>query len=121
MRGGDILENNNIEKLLKALLDETKLLTVHTKAEAIRKFNADFLTSDLRHQMYESFDGVRTLQQISTDINCKLNTLQVFAQQLVDKDLVDYEMKGNARILSKSLSKIAVYYANKELGEAQNG
>ena len=121
MRGGDILENNNIVKLLKALLDETKLLTVQTKAEAIRKFNADFLTSDLRHQMYESFDGVRTLQQISTDINCKLNTLQVFAQQLVDKDLVDYEMKGNARILSKSLSKIAVYYANKELGEAQNG
>ena len=121
MRGGDILENNNIEKPLKALLDETKLLTVQTKAEAIRKFNADFLTSDLRHQMYESFDGVRTLQQISTDINCKLNTLQVFAQQLVDKDLVDYEMKGYARILSKSLSKIAVYYANKELGEAQNG
>ncbi len=39
----------------------------------------------------------------------------------MDKDLVDYEMKGNARILSKSLSKIAVYYANKELGEAQNG
>lgn len=72
MRGGDILENNNIEKLLKALLDETKLLTVQTKAEAIRKFNADFLTSDLRHQMYESFDGVRTLQQISTDIKYSL-------------------------------------------------
>ena len=66
------MENNNIEKLLKALLDETKLLTVQTKAEAIRKFNADFLTSDLRHQMYESFDGVRTLQQISTDIKCSL-------------------------------------------------
>ena len=33
MRGGDILENNNIEKLLKALLDETKLLTVQTKAD----------------------------------------------------------------------------------------
>ena len=72
MRGGDILENNNIEKLLKALLDETKLLTVQTKAEAIRKFNADFLTSDLRHQMYESFDGVRTLQQISIDIKYSL-------------------------------------------------
>ena len=66
------MENNNIEKLLKALLDETKLLTVQTKAEAIRKFNADFLTSDLRHQMYESFDGVRTLQQISIDIKYSL-------------------------------------------------
>ncbi len=115
------MTENNIKKLLKELLEETKLLTVHAKAEAIRKFNADFLTSDLRRQMYEAFDGVRTFQQISTDINCKLNTLQVFAQQLVDKDLVDYEMKGNARILNKSLSKIAVYYANKELGEVQDG
>ena len=46
--------NNNIEKLLKALLDETKLLTVQTRLKPSEKFNADFLTSDLRHQMYES-------------------------------------------------------------------
>lgn len=37
MRGGDILENNNIEKLLKALLDETKLLTVQTKVHIPQK------------------------------------------------------------------------------------
>lgn len=111
------METNYIEKLLKELLEETKLLTVQAKAEAIKKFNIDFLTSDLRRQMYEAFDGERTLQQISTDMNCKLNTLQIFAQLLVDKDLADFEMRGNARIISKSLSKIAVYYANKELSE----
>ena len=111
------MDGNNVEKLLKELLEETKLLTVQLKAEAIRKFNNDFLTSELRRQMYEGFDGERTFQQISSDINCKPNTLQVFAQQLVDKDLVDYIMKGNARIISKSLSKIAVYYAKKELEE----
>lgn len=115
------MDANNIEKILKELLEETKLLTVQSKAEAIKKFNEEFLVSNLRRQMYEAFDGARTLQQISADIDCKLNTLQVFAQLLVDKDLVDYEMKGNARIISKSLSKIAVYYANKELGEVQNG
>lgn len=108
---------NNLEELFKELLDEVKLLTVQSKVAALQKFNAEFLTSDLRRQMYEAFDGIRTFQQISNDINCKLNTLQVFAQQLVDKDLVNYEMKGNARILGKSLSKIAIYYANKELRE----
>lgn len=111
------MENTNIEKLLKELLEEMKLLTVQAKAEALKRFNKDFLTSDLRRQMYEAFDGERTLPQISNDLNCKLNTLQVFAQQLVDKDLVDFETKGNARIIGKSLSKIAVYYANQELGE----
>lgn len=111
------METTNLEKLLKDLLEETKLLTVQTKAEALKKFSGDFLTSDLRRQMYEAFDGEKTLQQISNDLRCKINTLQVFAQQLVDKDLVDFETKGNARIIRKSLSKIAVYYANKELGE----
>lgn len=111
------MENSNVEKLLKKLLEETKLLTVQAKVEALKKFNDDFLTSDLRRQMYEAFDGERTLPQISNDLDCKINTLQVFAQLLTDKDLVDFETKGNARIISKSLSKIAVYYANKELGE----
>lgn len=111
------MENTNIEKLLKDLLEETRLLTVQMKAEALKKFNEDFLTSDLRRQIYDAFDGERTLQQISNDLCCKINTLQIFVQQLVDKDLVDFETKGNARIIKKSLSKIAVYYANKELGE----
>lgn len=111
------MENSNIEKILKELLEETKLLTVQTKIGALKQFNNEFLTSDLRRQMYEALDGERTLQQISNDIDCKINTLQIFAQQLVDKDLVDFETKGNARIISKSLSKIAMFYANKELGE----
>jgi len=111
------MENINIEKVLAELLEETKLLTVQVKAEAIKKFNNEFLTSDLRKQMYAAFDGERTLPQISNDLGCKQNTLQVFAQQLMDKDLINYETKGKARILRKSISKIAVYYANKELGE----
>lgn len=110
------MENKNLELLLKAILEETKLLTVQTKAEALKKFNSEFLTSDLRRQMYEALDGERTLPQISNDIACKLNTLQIFVQQLVDKDLVEFETQKNARIIHKSLSKIAVYYANKELG-----
>jgi len=109
------MDNTNIESLLRELLEETRLLTVKAKAEAVKKFNDEFLTSDLRRQMYEAFDGERTLPQISNDLGCKINTLQIFAQQLMDNDLVDFETKGKARIVSKSISKIAIYYANRDL------
>lgn len=111
------MENNKIEKLLTELLEEVRLITVQTKVDALKKFSEEFLTSDLRKQMYEAFDGEKTFAQISADLGCKLNTLQVFAQLLTDKDLVNYETKGNARILSKSFSKIAIYYSNKQLEE----
>ncbi len=111
------MEATVLEKLLKDLLEEVQLLTVQVKVDALQKFSADFLTSDLRFKMYNAFDGERTLPQISEAIGCKINTLQVFAQQLVDKGLVDYTVKGNARIINKSPSKIALYYATKELGD----
>ena len=97
-------------------LKEIRILTVKQKAEALKKFSDEFLASDLRKRMYEAFDGKRTFQQISKAINCKSNTLQIFGQLLIDKDLVDFETKGNARIISKSLPKVTIYYANKELG-----
>ncbi len=106
-----------IEALLSELLEEVKLLTVKVKSEALQTFYAEFLTSDLRKQIYGSFDGIRTLPQISTDIGCKINTLQVFAQVLVDNDLVSFQTRGNARIINKSPSKIALYYAMKRLEE----
>lgn len=109
------MEKNITESLLRELLEEVQLLTVQAKANALQKFKSDFLTSDLRKNMYDSFDGERTLPEISDDIGCKINTLQIFAQQLIDKKLVDYTLKGNARIIKKSLSKIALYYASKEL------
>ena len=112
------MENNKIEMLLQNLLEEVQLLTVSTKVEAMEKFTNEFLTSDLRRNMYDAFDGERTLPEISNDIGCKINTLQIFAQQLVDKGLVDYTFRGNARIIRKSISKIALYYASKQLGES---
>jgi len=109
------MDSSKTEKLLEELVKEISILTVKQKAEAFKKFSDEFLTSDLRKKMYEAFDGERTIQQISKVIGCKQNTLQVFGQSLVDKDLVDFEMKGNAHIISKSLLKVTIYYANKEL------
>ena len=109
------MESQKIEKLLDELLKEIRILTVKQKAEAFKRFSDEFLTSDLRKKMYDAFDGERTLQQICSAIGCKLNTLQVFGQLLADEDLVDFETKGTARIISKSLLKVTIYYANKEL------
>jgi hypothetical protein len=108
------MENLKIEKLLQELVDEIKILTARQKSEAFKKFNEEFLTTKQRQKMYEAFDGERTLQQISNDIGCKLNSLQVFSQLLIDKDLVDFETKGKSRIINKSLARITAYYSNKE-------
>lgn len=113
------MENSKIEYLLTCLLEEVQLLTVTTKADALEKFNTDFLTSDLRKAMYSAFDGEKTLPEISKEINCKLNTLQIFAQTLVDNDLVEYTTRGNARIINKSVTKIAIYYARKTIKEKE--
>lgn len=110
----------DISVILLQILEEIKLLTVKTKADSAQEFNKEYLNSDLRKQMYNAFDGERTLSEISADIGCKINTLQIFAQSLIEKDLVDFETKGNSRIINKSASKIAIYYANKKLEEAQN-
>lgn len=113
-------ENRQIE-LLEEILKEIQLLSVSVKSDALQKFNREFITSDLKREMYNSFDGIRTLQQISEDIKCKINTLQIFAQQLIEKDLVDFAVQGKARILKKSISKIALYYANRSLeSEVEN-
>ena len=119
VNGGFFMNSENVEKLLSELLDEVKLLTTEAKATALEKFSKDYLTSDLRIQMYATFDGQRTLQEISKDIGCKINTLQIFAQLLIDNDLVNYTTRGNARILSKSTSKIAIFYARKALEEKE--
>lgn len=113
------MNNENVEKLLSELLDEVRLLTTETKSNALERFSKDYLTSELRVKMYAAFDGQRTLPEISKDIGCKINTLQIFAQLLIDNDLVNYSTKGNARILSKSISKIAIYYSRKSLSEKE--
>jgi hypothetical protein len=109
-------ENSNLEKILSDLLKEVQLLTVETKVTALEKFKSDYLTTDMRRQAYDAIDGEKTLQEISTSIGCKLNTLQIFAQTLVESDLVDVvNTKGRSRVLSKSVAKIAIYYAAKAL------
>lgn len=117
------MDTEKIEKLLEALLQEVSLLTVTTKADALRRFKADFLNSDLRRQSYEMFDGSKTLKEISDITGLKQNSIQIFAQQLVEEDLINVTKQGNNKLYSKSISKIAVYYAMLDLQkeEKNNG
>ena len=75
------MNNIRTEELLEAILQEVSLLTVSTKANAIQRFNKEFLTSDMRRKAYELFDGTKTLKEISEEIGEKQNSVQIFAQQ----------------------------------------
>ncbi len=109
------MDTTKIETLLETLLQEVSLLTVTTKADALKRFKKDFLTSDLRKQAYPLFDGTKTLKEISEQIGQKQHSVQVFAQQLIDNDLLDVTKQGNNKLYSKSISKIAIYYAELDL------
>lgn len=114
------MDNESFEKLLKALLEEVKLLTVSKKAEALKRFKKDFLTSDLRRDAYNLFDGTKTIKEISETIGQKQNSVQIFAQALSEKDLIDVSKQGNNKYYSKSIAKIATYYATQDLIKEEN-
>lgn len=117
------MDTTQTEKLLEAILQELSLLTVATKANALRRFNKEFLISDMRRKAYELFDGTKTLKEISEQIGEKQNSVQIFAQQLVAKDLLVVTKQGNNKLYAKSIVKIAVYYAAQDLKkeEVNNG
>lgn len=109
------METTKIETLLEALLQEVSLLTVSIKADALKRFKMDFITSDLRKQAFPLFDGTKTLKEISDQIGQKQNSIQVFAQQLVENNLLDVTRQGNNKLYAKSTAKIAIYYAMQDL------
>ncbi len=117
------MDKTRVEALLEAILQELSLLTVSTKANALQRFNKEFLVSDMRRKAYELFDGTKTLKEISEEIGEKQNSVQIFAQQLVAKDLLVVTKQGNNKMYSKSISKIAIYYAAQDLKkeETDNG
>ena len=117
------MENKRTEELLEAILQELTLLTVSTKATALQRFNKEFLISDMRRKAYELFDRTKTLKEISEQIGEKQNSVQIVAQQLVAKDLLAVTKQGNNKMYSKSITKIAVYYAAQDLKkeEVNNG
>lgn len=101
--------------LLKSLLEEVKLLTSSVKANALKRFNAEFLSGGSRKNMYGLFNDENNAQNIADELKCSLRAVQVFIKEMQDKDLIDYRRAGHSIIPSKSISKIATYYAELNL------
>ena len=106
---------NKTEMLLEKILEELSLLSVSIKAESLCSFNSEFLNTDNRKKMYELFDGVNDAKSISEQIGCTKRGVNMFIQDLISKDLINFHKNGNSIIPEKSVSKIAVYYSTKKL------
>lgn len=107
--------NNEVKELLEKILEELSLISSSIKAEALNNFYMDFLSSDNRRKMYELFNGEKDAKIIAEIVGCTPRAVNIFIQELIEKDLVSYHKDGKAIIPEKSVSKIATYYSNKKL------
>lgn len=106
---------NELILLGKQILSELQLLTSSTKAAALVRFQKEFLTTNQQRLIFDAFDGERSSQAIAEDTGISLRSIQRLTKDLQDKDLIDFGKRGKAVIPIKSPSKIAVYYATKDI------
>ena len=108
----------NLISISREILSELQLLTSTIKANALNKFQREYLVTEQQRKIYEAIDGDRDYQAIADATGASLRYVQLLGKGLIEKDLVDYERKGRSIILYKSTAKIATYYARQEI---QNG
>lgn len=84
---------NNEEKILNELIEIRKLLTIfaHDKLnEFNEKIRIKYLTTSERQQMYDLFDGEKTLKDIASEINISAEAVRKFAVALEKDGLITY-------------------------------
>lgn len=109
------MDQQNISALLQEILSELQLLTSKTKANALIKFQKDYLITEQQRKIYQAFDGDKDFQAVASLTGASLRSVQLLAKGLIENDLVDYEKRGRFTILRKSTAKIATYYARQEI------
>ncbi|MGE5484983.1 MAG: hypothetical protein ACM3X4_08215 [Ignavibacteriales bacterium] len=97
--------------LLRQIREEVSLLTVQVKAEAVDRFDREFLTTPQRRRAYEAFDGCTGVNEIAEIAGCGARAIQMFIKELEEKDLIDVVRDGNAKVPARAITKIALYYA----------
>lgn len=114
---------NELILLGKQILTELQLLTSSTKATALIRFQQEFLTTNQQRLIFDAFDGERSSQAIAEDTGISLRSVQQLIKDLQDRDLIDFEKRGKAVIPIKSPSKVATYFAAKDIenGGQENG
>lgn len=103
----------------KQILTELQLLTLATKVTALERFQGDFLTTDQQRKIYDAIDGEKDSQAIADATGAALRSVQVLIKDLQERDLIEVTKKSKANIPSKSIAKIATYYAKLDI--ANNG
>ena len=82
--------NQQIIEELKAI---RRLLTIFSQ-DKLEEFNENiktkYLTTPQRQQMYELFDGTKSLKEISTVVNVSSEAVRQFAVSLEQAGLIEY-------------------------------
>lgn len=82
--------NQQILEELKAI---RRLLTIFSQ-DKLEEFNENiktkYLTTPQRQQMYELFDGTKSLKEISTVVNVSSEAVRQFAVSLEQSGLIEY-------------------------------
>ena len=108
----------NLDTLIllgKQILAELQLLTSSIKANALVRFQNEFLATEQQRKIYDAFDGERDSQAIANDTGIVLRSIQRLIKDLQEKDLIDFAKRSKAIIPIKSTAKIATYYAKLDI------
>lgn len=112
------MENNRaLLEILQDLRGELSLLTVKVKTEALKRFHDDFLTTEQRKSIYNSFDGEKDAAEIAKIADCSLRNVQLLIKELEEKDLIEIRREGRTKIPIKTVHKVALFYASKDLNK----
>lgn len=112
------MENNHeVINILQQIRDELSLLTVQLKTDAQNRFFKEFLTTDQRKAIYNSFNGERDAAEIAKIAECSLRNVQVFIKELEEKDLIEIRREGRTKIPIRAVHKIALFYASQDLNK----
>ena len=110
--------NNDISVLIsisRNILSELELLTSSIKASALVRFQNEFLITDLQRKIYSEIDGEKDSQAIADATGASLRAVQLLIKDLTEKDLIDIQKRGRSIIPHKAISKIATYYAQRDI------
>ncbi len=107
--------------LAKRILSELELLTSTTKAAALVRFQNDVLGTELQRKIYDAIDGEKDSHAIAAATGASPRAVQLLIKDLQEKDLIEVSRKSNAYIPSKSVAKIATYYAKLDIMNAGGG
>lgn len=81
------------QQIIEELKTIRRLLTIFSQ-DKLEEFNENikkkYLTTPQRQQMYELFDGTKSLKEISTVVNVSSEAVRQFAVSLEQAGLIEY-------------------------------